>query len=253
MLKIRNSYTLCVAVVFALVSPLVNAQTPTNNNNTQSLTIPHSTKQAVIDGELDDAIWSEANTINLNIVNDPWNNEKSPVETTAKVIENGEFLYISFIAQDPNPNNIQASLGDRDTKWGDDLVAVKLDTFNTRRLNYQFMVNPFGVQIDAIYNEKDIKKAASVCSPKLARLLLHYKTSQSVAKHMFNMPFEKVTSIKPEDSGVKVRERYEDMATITVYIEGFFYGDHKKDVKRLSLIQNEKNHWVINEILKDPF
>lgn len=106
---------------------------------------------------------------------------------------------------------------------------------------------------DAIYNEKDIKKAASVCSPKLARLLLHYKTSQSVAKHMFNMPFEKVTSIKPEDSGVKVRERYEDMATITVYIEGFFYGDNKKDVKRLSLIQNEKNHWVINEILKDPF
>ncbi|GHF01822.1 carbohydrate binding family 9 domain-containing protein [Thalassotalea profundi] len=155
MLKIRNSLTLCVAAVFSLVSPLIIAQTITNNDEkiTQSLTIPYSQKSAIIDGELNDPIWLEANTLALNIVNDPWNNEESPVQTTAKIIENGEFLYISFIAQDPNPENIQASLGDRDTKWGDDLVAVKLDTFNTRRLNYQFMVNPFGVQIDAINNE----------------------------------------------------------------------------------------------------
>ena len=71
----------------------------------------------------------------------------------AKVVENGEFLYIAFIAQDPNPELIQGFLGDRDTRWGDDLVGLKLDTYNNRRLNYEFFVNPHGVQHDSIANE----------------------------------------------------------------------------------------------------
>ncbi len=106
---------------------------------------------------------------------------------------------------------------------------------------------------EAIYNEKDISKAASVCSPKLARLLLHYKTSQSVARHMFNMSFEKVTDIKPDDTGVKVRERFRDKAVVTVYVEGYYNESKIKDVKRLLLIQNDDDQWVIDEILKDPF
>ncbi len=106
---------------------------------------------------------------------------------------------------------------------------------------------------EAIYNEKDINKAASVCAPKLSRLLLHYKTSQSVARHMFNMSFDKVIDIKPDDTGIKVRERFKDKAVVTVYIEGYYQESKIKDVKRLSLIQNDDDQWVIDEILKDPF
>ena len=105
----------------------------------------------------------------------------------------------------------------------------------------------------AIYSEKDIKKAASVCTPKLSRLLLHYRTPQSIARHMFNMSFDKIIDIHPEDSGVKVRERFEDRAIVTVYIEGYYQGSKMKDVKRLSLIQNDDGQWIIDEILKDPF
>ena len=106
---------------------------------------------------------------------------------------------------------------------------------------------------EAIYNEKDINKAASVCSPKLSRLLLHYKTSQSVARHLFNMSFEKVTDISPDDTGVKIRERFKDKAVVTVYVEGYYNENKIKDVKRLLLIQNDDSQWVIDEILKDPF
>ena len=106
---------------------------------------------------------------------------------------------------------------------------------------------------DAIYNEKDINKAASVCSPKLSRLLLHYRTSQAVAKHMFNMPFDKVASISPDDSGIKVRERFKEKAIITVYLEGFYQENKIKDVKRLLLIQNDDGQWIIDEVLKDAF
>ena len=104
---------------------------------------------------------------------------------------------------------------------------------------------------DALYNEKDIKKASSVCSPKLSRIILHYKSSQAVGRHLFNMQFDKV-EVTPDDSGVKVREQFKDSAVITVFLQGTYRGDKIKDVKRLSLIQiNDK--WVINKILKDPF
>ncbi|MGL1955968.1 MAG: carbohydrate binding family 9 domain-containing protein [Colwellia sp.] len=119
----------------------------------KTLAIPYSTLKATIDGELDDAIWNNALIVSLNIVNSPWNNLASPVKTEAKIVENGNFLYVSFIAYDPNPENIQGFLGDRDTRWYDDIVGIKLDTHNNRRLNYEFFVNPFGVQNDAIFNE----------------------------------------------------------------------------------------------------
>jgi len=106
---------------------------------------------------------------------------------------------------------------------------------------------------EALYNEKDIKKAASVCSPKLARLLLHYKTPQSVARHLFNMPYERVTEIKPDDTGIKVRERFKGAAIVVVYISGNYDGNNIKNAKRLSLVQNDNNQWMIDEILKDPF
>jgi len=118
----------------------------------ESYQVPTSTLSVKIDGELNDTIWKNAKEFSLDIVNSPWDNKKSPVNTTAKIIENGEFIYISFIAQDPNPEKIQAFLGDRDSRWGDDIVGIKLDTFNSRRLNYEFFVNPFGVQHDSIKN-----------------------------------------------------------------------------------------------------
>lgn len=105
-----------------------------------------------IDGNLNESIWQQATVIDLDIVNSPWNNKPSPVKTTAKILENGDTLYIAFIAQDPDPSKIKAYLGDRDSRRSDDFVGIKLDTYNNRRLNYEFFVNPYGVQMDGIKN-----------------------------------------------------------------------------------------------------
>lgn len=105
---------------------------------------------------------------------------------------------------------------------------------------------------DALYNEKDVKKAASVCDPKLARLILHYKSPQAVARHLFNMSYDNV-KIKPDDSGVKLRKQFKNKATITLYFDGYYQESHLKDVKRISLIQTSDSKWIINKILKDPF
>ncbi len=139
--------------------PISHGILPTSSPNddkllkNSALTIPYADLTATIDGELSDEIWQRANTIDLNIVNAPWNNKPSPIKTLAKIVENGEFLYVAFIADDPNPENIIAALGDRDSRWDDDRVLVKLDTSNSRRLNYEFSVNSLGVQMDRITNE----------------------------------------------------------------------------------------------------
>ncbi len=150
-LKFSNSGLPALATALMLfINPCIAQDT---SINLAQLNIPHVELALNVDGELNDAIWQQALDIPLNIVNSPWNNKPSPVSTTAKVVENGEFLYVAFIAQDPNPELIQGFLGDRDTRWGDDLVGFKLDTYNNRRLNYEFFVNPHGVQHDSIANE----------------------------------------------------------------------------------------------------
>ena len=65
------------------------------------------------------------------------------------------------------------------------------------------------------------------------------------------MSYDRV-EIKPDDSGVKVREQFKNAAVITVFFDGYYHDDNLKDVKRLSLIQID-NKWVIDKILKDPF
>lgn len=114
--------------------------------------------------------------------------------------------------------------------------------------------NPEVVAIEffnALYNEKNIKKAASVCNPKLSRIILHYKSTKAVARHLFNMSYDKV-EITPDDSGVKVREQFKNSAVITIFFDGYYHDEHIKDVKRLSLVQVD-DKWVIDKILKDPF
>jgi hypothetical protein len=155
-LSCHNLFVLLV--VFLLISSISVAQAtnaPTSNKSIElkPLNIPYHNGDITVDGELDEDIWSNALLVDLNIVNNPWDNLPSPVKTTAKLIENGEFLYVSFIAIDPEPEKIQGFLTDRDNAWFHDLVGIKLDTHNNRRLNYEFFVNPYGVQNDATFNE----------------------------------------------------------------------------------------------------
>jgi len=155
-LSCNNLFVLFVAFSLITLTSAAQATTTLTSNKTialQPLNIPYVEGEITVDGELDEALWLNAFEVDLNIVNNPWDNLPSPVKTTAKLIENGEFLYVSFIALDPEPNKIQGFLTDRDNAWFHDLVGIKLDTHNNRRLNYEFFVNPYGVQNDATFNE----------------------------------------------------------------------------------------------------
>jgi hypothetical protein len=122
-------------------------------NHFAMLDIPNIAGEIKIDGELDDKHWQQAKELELNYVTRPFENTRPPVTTKVKMFENGHTLYVAFIAQDPNVENISAFYRDRDGIWSNDLVGIKLDTFNDSRLAHQFFVNPLGIQADSIENE----------------------------------------------------------------------------------------------------
>ncbi|WP_299072366.1 DUF5916 domain-containing protein [uncultured Paraglaciecola sp.] len=123
------------------------------SNEYADLDIPNVAGEIEIDGELNDTQWQQAKQLELNYVTQPFENTRPPVNTQVKIFENGDTLYVAFIAQDENVENISAFYRDRDNIWSDDTVGIKLDTFNDSRLAYQFFVNPFGIQADSIQNE----------------------------------------------------------------------------------------------------
>ena len=133
----------------------IHAQTLQNTppNEFANFDIPNIAGEIKIDGELDESQWQQAEQVELNFVTRPYENTRPPVTTKVRVFENGDTLYVAFKAQDPAVKDINAFYRDRDGIWNNDIVGVKLDTFNDSRLAYQFFVNPYGIQADAIQNE----------------------------------------------------------------------------------------------------
>lgn len=118
-----------------------------------NITIPQVSGKVTIDGKLEESLWSKASQVSVNTVVSPDENIKSPVDTTAYIMADESTLYIAFKALDPNPENIRAFFRQRDNIFADDIVGVKLDTYNDGNKAYQFFVNPYGVQSDSIENE----------------------------------------------------------------------------------------------------
>ena len=144
LLRTLKPFLLVVATAI-LATPLVWAQ-----GNYQ---IPQVLSEPDIDGIVDDAEWAGAISIPIDIETNPGNNVQAEVSARALLMEDGEVLYVAFIADDPEPGQIRAFYRDRDTAWDDDWIAIIMDTFNDERRAYEFFVNPLGVQMDAIYDD----------------------------------------------------------------------------------------------------
>ena len=125
----------------------------------QPLKIPAINGEVIIDGNLSEAQWKNATKILVNNITRPYDNIPSPVHTEALIMSDADTFYIAFIANDPEPNQITAFYKDRDKAWGNDLVGIKIDTFNDQRTAYRFLVNPLGAQIDGIESEVTRKQS----------------------------------------------------------------------------------------------
>jgi len=121
----------------------------------ERIQLTHNKAVIKVDGRMDEAVWKTATKMELKYENNPGEGTPPPVKTEVFFYENGSTFNVAFIAYDPNPEKIRASLRDRDALWADDNVAIIIDTFNDERSGYEFFVNPLGAQADVRMDDSD--------------------------------------------------------------------------------------------------
>jgi hypothetical protein len=120
--------------------------------------IPSIKQSPDIDGQLNEAVWQQAAQVELIYESRPGDNLPARVKTVAYFFENGENVYVAFVAEDPDVSQLRAFYNDRDQSWQDDQVSIMIDTFNDQRRAYQFFVNPLGIQSDSVIDQVNGKE-----------------------------------------------------------------------------------------------
>jgi hypothetical protein len=111
--------------------------------------IDDNAEPPVIDGRVNEAIWSGVQPYSTFTQQDP--NEGAPAteKTEVRVIVGKGNVYVAIIAFDRDPSKIIVSQARRDASLNDtDSVIMVFDTFNDRQNAFVFGTNPLGIEYD---------------------------------------------------------------------------------------------------------
>jgi hypothetical protein len=122
------------------------------------MTATRTPSPLVIDGFLNETEWALAEEVRDFMQRDPDNGQPGSERTVARVMFDEEYIYLSFVLYDSQPDRITARDLRRDSRMEtDDSITVILDTFNDQRNGFIFQVNPLGTKYDALLrNETEI-------------------------------------------------------------------------------------------------
>ncbi len=105
----------------------------------------------VIDGRLDEAAWSQAPVATGFIQSRPRPAAPASLRSEARVLVDGEAIYVGLTYFDPEPARILTPLARRDDETISDWAFVEIDSRHDRRSGFSFGVNPRGVQVDGLW------------------------------------------------------------------------------------------------------
>jgi hypothetical protein len=152
--SIRTAAVLLLALTAGVQRPLAaQADSPPTARASaavelRTLGIQRAAGPIRIDAQLDDAGWEGAVRMRDFVEFVPREGAQPPVETEVLLTYDDTHLYAAFIARDPNPREIRATLQPRDQLWADDWVGLLLDTQGDSEVGAYFLSNPIGVQGD---------------------------------------------------------------------------------------------------------
>ena len=106
----------------------------------------------VIDGRLDDAVWSAAPVAGDFVTQRPAFGLPASQRTEARVVYDADAIYVAVRAFDTAPDSIASQLGRRDaTGIITDWVQVIFDSYHDKRTAFRFAVTPRGVKRDVFH------------------------------------------------------------------------------------------------------
>ncbi len=101
-----------------------------------------------LDGRLDDPAWAQAEPITDFRQNLPQDGEPATERTEARIVYDGDAIYVGVRMDDRDAAGIRRGLGRRDSYLNADWVLVGFDSFHDHRTAFQFVVNASGVKAD---------------------------------------------------------------------------------------------------------
>ncbi len=113
---------------------------------------PRAEATAIIDGTLDEPVWSTAATLTGFSQFFPLDGVAAQDSTEVLVWYSSTDLHVGIRAFAP-AGSVRATLADRDRITQDDNVQLLLGTYDDSRQAFVFGVNPFGIQSDGVLNE----------------------------------------------------------------------------------------------------
>lgn len=108
----------------------------------------------IVDGRLDESVWSEAPEADDFIQLQPEKGKPASERTVVKILYDERYIYFGFWCYDSEPQKIAARITKRDEDIrSDDSVYVLIDTFHDRRSCYYVTTNLLGTQWDGRITE----------------------------------------------------------------------------------------------------
>ena len=101
-----------------------------------------------VDGRLDEAAWATAAPATEFVQQQPNDGSPATERTEARVLFDGEAIYVGMRMYDSHPDSILAQLTRRDQGSTSDGARVFIDSYNDKRTAFVFGLNPKGVKDD---------------------------------------------------------------------------------------------------------
>src|SRR2546425_8801593 len=140
----RNIITV-VATLFVLLPNAVHAQERPEFHVTRAMQPPK------IDGDLSDDVWDDDPLVLGDWISyNPLYGTAMPQRTQVRIAYDDQNLYFAFHCFDAEPDKIRTTISRRDNIFNDDWVGFSLDSNGTGQTSYHLIVNPSGIQMDAL-------------------------------------------------------------------------------------------------------
>jgi hypothetical protein len=111
-----------------------------------------TTEKITLDGLLDEAIWSTADSLDGFIQSQPDAGRAATERTVVRIVYDDRYLYVGARLYDSDPDGMVISTLEKDFPGEStrdyDIFSITLDTFHDRRNSFIYLVNPMGAVRD---------------------------------------------------------------------------------------------------------
>ena len=153
--------SLLFLVLLSVSTPLAaQSQPPSDERRTVRAIRLQPDERIVVDGRLDEEVWSRALPAGDFIQQDPDNGKPATEPTEVRILFTSTALYMGVTAYDSEPDKWLGFQRRRDEfLQSDDRFMWRIDTFLDERSGYFFEMNPSGLMADAVFGVNGMNRA----------------------------------------------------------------------------------------------